>query len=100
MLIIAGTITLDPAKRSEAERAFDRVREATLKEPGCRGYQAYFDRGDQGVLFLFEKWDGPEALASHFKTPHMAEFMTAMGGLGVTGMDIKRYEVSSEGPMM
>lgn len=99
MLVVAGVIKIDPSKRNLADEAFAKVRAATLKEPGCLEYQAYADRSDDGVIFMFEKWNGPEDLAKHFKTPHMAEFMQAMGGFGVTGMDIKKYEVSSEGPV-
>jgi quinol monooxygenase YgiN len=99
MLVIAGIIRIDPAKRSLADAAFAKVRAATLKEPGCIEYQAYADRSDDGVIFMFEKWKGPDDLAKHFKTPHMGEFTSAMGSFGVVGMDIKKYEVSSEGPV-
>lgn len=97
MLIVAGIIRIDPSKRALADAAFEKMRAASLAEPGCLDYQAYADRNDPGVLFMFEKWQSAEALAAHFQTPHMAEFGAAMGGLGVQGMEIKKYEVSSEG---
>lgn len=100
MLVIAGTITIDPARRGEMEAAFDEVRAASLEEPGCLAYQAYADRSDPAVLFLFERWESPEALRRHFETSHMQRFMAAMGGLGVRGMEVRRYEVSSEGPLL
>ena len=99
MLIVAGVIKIDSAKRSFAEEAFAKVRAATLKEPGCREYQSYADPGDPAVVFMFEKWESADALAKHFQTPHMAEFSKAMGGFGVTGMDLKKYEIASEGPV-
>lgn len=97
MLVVAGEIKLDPAKRAEADAAFAKMREATLKEPGCIAYQAYAGRDDAGTVFMFEKWQDQAALDAHFASPHMAEFGAALGGLGVTGMDVKKYEVSSEG---
>ncbi len=97
MLIVAGEIRLDAAKRAEADAVFGKMRAATLKEPGCIAYQAYSDRDDAGTVFMFEKWDDQAALDAHFASPHMAEFGAALGGLGVTGMDVKKYEVSSEG---
>ena len=97
MLIVAGSITLDGTKRAAADAAFEKMRAATLKEPGCIEYQAYAERGDPGVVFMFEKWKDQAALDAHFASPHMAEFIGALGGLGVTGMDVKKYEVSSEG---
>ena len=96
MLVVAGTILIDPAKRVEAEAAFEKMRKATLKESGCLEYQAYFGRTDPGLLFLFEKWESEDALDVHFSTPHMAEFGGAMAGFGVRGTDVKKYEVTKE----
>lgn len=97
MLVVAGTITLDPARRPAAEAAFDRMREATLQEAGCLAYQAYHDRKDPGTVFLFERWRSQADLDAHFATPHMAEFGAAIANLGVTSMEVKKYVVSSEG---
>ena len=77
--------------------AFEKMRVATLKEPGCIEYQAYSDRSDAGVVFMFEKWQDQAALDAHFASPHMAEFGAALGGLGITGMDVKKYDIAKEG---
>jgi quinol monooxygenase YgiN len=100
MVIVAGTITLDAAKRAQLEAAFDRMRAATLKETGCLEYQAYTDRKDASTVLMFEKWESEEALRAHFATPHMAEFGAALAQVGVTGSNVKKYIVSSEGPVM
>jgi quinol monooxygenase YgiN len=100
MLVVAGTITLDPAKRGLIDAAFEKMRAATLQEPGCIEYQAYADRNDPGTVFMFEKWESQDALNAHFVSPHMAEFGKAMGEAGVKGMDIRKYEVSKEGPAL
>ena len=97
MLVVAGVIQLDPARRGAAEEAFEKMRAATLKEEGCIEYQAYVDRLDHGTFFMFEKWKDQAALDAHFASSHMAEFGAALGGLGVRGMDVRKYIVSSEG---
>lgn len=97
MLIVAGSITFDGTKRAVADAAFEKMRTSTLQEPGCLEYQAYADRADPGTVFMFEKWRDQAALDAHFASPHMAEFGTALGGIGVSGMDVRKYEVSSEG---
>jgi quinol monooxygenase YgiN len=99
MLVVAGTITLDPAQRAEAEAAFDEMRAATLAEPGCISYEAYADRTDPGTMFIFERWKSQQDLDAHFATPHMAEFGVALSRCGVKSMDVKKYVVSSEGPV-
>ena len=100
MLIVAGTIQIDPAKRSEIEVAFDRMRDATLQEPGCLEYQAYLDRKDAGTILIFERWTSEEALQGHFASPHMAEFGAALAKAGIRGSDVKKYEVTRESQMM
>jgi len=100
MLIITGTISIDPAKRAVLEAAFDKMRAATLKEPGCLAYQIYLDRTDPGTVLLFEKWESEEALSGHFTSPHMAEFGKALGGAGVRGSDVKKYAVTGETKLM
>ena len=100
MLIVAGTIKIDPAKRAGLEAAFEKMRAATLKEQGCIAYQIYIDRTDPGTLLLFEKWENEAALNAHFATPHMAEFGKALGGADIVSADVKRYDVSRETKMM
>jgi len=100
MLIVAGVIQLDPSKRAQLEAAFDRVRQATLTEPGCLEYQAYLDRQEPGTVFLFERWDSEAALEAHFRTAHMAEFTAVMASVGVKGTHIMKYEVGNESRLM
>jgi quinol monooxygenase YgiN len=100
MLIVAGTIRLDPAKRPALEAAFDRMRVATLAEPGCLEYQAYLDRTDPGTVLIFEKWESEPALRAHFATPHLAAFGAALAAAGIIANTVQRYEVSGEAPVM
>jgi quinol monooxygenase YgiN len=99
MLVIAGHIRLDPAKREDALRAALAVMEATRREAGCVSYTFSADLADAGKFWIFEEWESPAALAAHFQAPHMAAFQKAVGGLGVREMAIQRYEVSSVGPL-
>jgi len=98
MLVIAGTIRIDPAQLPRAEAAARDMMQATRAEAGCRSYVFSFDLDDPAVVHLFECWESPEALAAHFATPHMASFQKAVAGV-IRGMDIQRYEVSSVGPL-
>ena len=100
MLIVAGILKINPSKRPVLEAAFDKVREATLKEQGCLSYQIYVDRADPGTFLLFEKWESEAALNAHFATPHMAEFGKALGGADIVSADVNRYDVSRETKMM
>jgi quinol monooxygenase YgiN len=99
MLVIAGRIRVKPERREDAARLALEVARETVKEAGCQSYRFYGDLEDPGLFFIFEEWDGPDALAKHFSTPHMARFMTEVPALVAGPLEIKRYEVSKAEPM-
>ena len=99
MLVIAGTISIDPEKREAAVTAAVEMMEATRREPGCISYTFSGDLSDPGGFRIFEEWESQEALDVHFAAPHMAKFQSAMGGFGVRDMKVQRYEIASVGPI-
>ena len=99
MLVIAGRIRIDPAKRDDAVRAAVEMMEATRREAGCISYTFSADLSDPGAFLIFEEWESPAALGAHFQAPHMAKFQAAIGGLGVREMKVQRYDVSAVGPV-
>ena len=99
MLIIAGTITVDPDHRDEMLEAVRPMVEATLEEPGCRDYVFSPDPNDPAVVRLYELWDDEDALAGHFASAHMAAWRERSAALPVTGRDISKYTISEVGPL-
>ncbi|HME72109.1 MAG TPA: putative quinol monooxygenase [Myxococcota bacterium] len=99
MLVIAGSIVIDPTKREAAIVAAKEMMAATRREPGCRGYTFSLDLEDPGRVHLFEHWDSQSALDSHFQTAHMTRFNAAVAGLGVREAVIQKFEVSTVGPL-
>lgn len=99
MLIVAGHVLIDPAKREEALEAARAVMAETRREPGCRTYVFSQDLEEPGRFRIFEEWESDDALRAHFATPHMARFQQAMAGFGVREMQVQRYEIASVGPL-
>ena len=99
MLVIAGRIRIRPERRDDAVRLALEVARETVKEAGCRAYRFYGDLEDPALFFVFEEWDGPEALAQHFGTPHMARFMAEIPALVDGALELKRYDVSGVGSL-
>jgi len=99
MLIVAGRIRLDPARREDAIASSLDVMTATRAEPGCISYTFSADLSDPGVFHLFEEWESQEALDAHFKTPHMATFQAAMGAFGIQEMNVQKYSGATAGPL-
>jgi quinol monooxygenase YgiN len=97
VIVIAGTIEIDPAKKDEAAAAALEIMRETHKEEGNLAYAFSQDLEDDGLIHIFEKWESQEALDFHFETPHMATFQKQVGSLGVKGMHLEKYEVSSVG---
>jgi len=95
MIVIAGRMSIDPAKRDEAAAAARTVGAATKAEAGCEAYEFSFDIDDPATIHIFERWASQEALDQHFQTPHLAAFGQALGSLGVHATDVRQYQIDS-----
>ena len=96
MFVIAGTLTMDPEKVDAAMEAAVALMLGTRAEEGCIDYALSPDPSIPGVVRIFEKWTTEEAINGHMRAPHMADFQSQVGGFGVTGMSVDRYEIASE----
>jgi len=57
MVVVAGTITFDPARHQAMIAAARRVEERTRAEDGCISYEFFADLTEPGRLHLFEEWE-------------------------------------------
>lgn len=100
MLIVSGTISLDPANHDAALAAVGPLVQATLAEEGNITYGFWVHPAELGEFRVYEEWADQAALDAHFATPHMAEFMGAMANLGITSTDVIRHEVTDSTKLM
>ena len=94
MIVVAGTITYDPADHDGVRAAVMTVAHATRQEAGNRSYEFFGDLSGPGRLLVFEEWDSDEALTAHFTTQHMLEFRRALEQFTMTSRAITRYVVA------
>ncbi|MEM9563067.1 MAG: putative quinol monooxygenase [Actinomycetota bacterium] len=99
MLIVAGTLQIDPEHRDAMFASLVPMVEATRAEPGCRAYVFSPDTDDPGRVHLFELWDDQAALDGHFASEHMAAWMAQAAELPIRGRDITKYLVSGTGTL-
>jgi quinol monooxygenase YgiN len=99
MIIVSGTLRIDPADRDRAAEAAITMAAASLAEEGCSAYGLWQDLADPNRIRVFEEWASEAALAEHSASPHMAVFMEALGKLKVSDIDLSRYEVSAKAPL-
>ena len=98
MIVLAEEIVLEEGA-IEGEGVRDAIRimeEESLREPGCLTYAFSLDITDSSTMRIMERWESIEALKAHFKTPHMAAFQQALGGIQPKSMDVKVYEIEKE----
>ena len=100
MILVAGKISVDRAKKDEATAAAIEMMKATHAEEGNIEYAFTWDLIEEGVLRVIEQWQDQKALDLHFDEPHMKVFIGKLGACGLTGMDVTQHEGSSSGPVM
>lgn len=100
MIVISGTLTLDAANATLMQELTAILVAATVQEDGNLAYEYWQDPADAGRWRVFEEWRDDEALNAHMAAPAMAEFMGAAGGLGITGIDLSRYDVETKSKFM
>lgn len=99
MLIIAGTLTVEPDHRQAMLESVATMVEASRAEAGCHEYVFTPDPHEPSLVRLFELWESEEALAAHFASEHMASWQERAADLPITGRDIAKYTIAEVGPV-
>jgi quinol monooxygenase YgiN len=99
MIMVLGTVKLAPDKLAGARSAMEKMVTASRAEPGCIAYAYAQDVLDPETVHVVEKWRDRDALKAHFATPHMAEWRSVMGSLGLSGRDLKVFESDEGSPI-
>ena len=99
-IIVTGYLKVDPARHDDAVAAVLEVMRATRAEEGNEGYTFAADLEQPGVFHIFEHWASAAALDSHMAAPHMATFLTTLGGLGLAGGGATKWEGATGSKLM
>jgi len=100
MIVISGILELDPSKIDLAVELTNTLCAATRDEPGNVTYEYWRDPNNAGRVRVFEEWESDDAINAHMASPHMADFLGAAGDIGITGVDISRYDVETKSKFM
>lgn len=100
MILVSGFLVIDPANLDRATELVTVLTAATRAEPGNIDYSFSSVLGDPGRLIITEKWEDQESIDTHMAAPHFLEFMGAAGELGVSAVEVTKYEIASETKMM
>lgn len=94
MIIVAGSVRVDPAKREAARAIMEKTITASRAEDGCIDYAYSVDVLDPGLVRVWEVWRDRETLQRHFQMPHLAEWRAAWPTFGITDRKLAIYDVS------
>lgn len=99
MIVVLGEFRLPIENLAAGREAMARVVEATRSEAGCLAYSYAEDVIEPGLFRVSEQWESREALAGHFKAPHMKAWQRERADLGMTDRVVTAYEVSGVEPL-
>ena len=100
MIVVVGYLTIDPAKRDEAEAALIAAMAATRTEDGNIDYRFSTDLLDPNRINCVEQWEDQASIDAHMTHPNLAEFMTAIGPCVSGPLGFVGYEISSSTTIM
>jgi len=72
MIIIAGSLSFDPADREDVLASLAEVTVASRRDAGCMEYVWSEDLEAPNTFRFFECWDSQAALDAHLAAPHEA----------------------------
>jgi quinol monooxygenase YgiN len=74
VIIIAGSMTFDPADRDDVLASLAEVTEASRRDAGCVEYFWSEDIDAPNTFRFFECWESQETFEVHLAKPHEAAF--------------------------
>ena len=99
MILLTGTVDVDPEKRDDALRAGLPHMKATRAQAGCIDYNWAPDLLTPGRIYVYERWESQEALEKHFAGPHYLAMRTTIASFGLTGADVLKYRMELAEPV-
>ncbi len=99
VILIAGTVEVDPARRDEALAAAQPLLEPTRAQPGCEAYEWSADPQVPGRIHVFERWRSADDLAAHFAGPYYRAMLETIGAHGLVGAEVAKYRVDRSEPV-
>ena len=75
MIYVIATSIVRPEKRADFLENARTVIAATHKEEGCHTYDLTSSITEPNEFVFVERWESREALARHFETPHLKEWV-------------------------
>ena len=92
MILVTGTMPLQPAQQEAALDAVRTLQAHTRTEPGCHAYRFALDIDEPHLLRVHEEWEDDESMQAHLATPQFADFIERIGDKLAGAPDVTRWD--------
>lgn len=99
MIIISGTIDLDPQQMDVALQKAIPLIEGALNEKGCLDYDWCPNPMIAGRIRVFERWTDEASLADHFQSRWYRDMGANLVEHGMAGVDVLKYRADLSEPV-
>ncbi len=99
MILVTGTLPLQPSQKDAALDAVREVQRHTRSEPGNHAYEFALDIDDDHRLRIHEEWASDEALNEHMASAHFAAFLERIGDKLAGAPEVVRWDGATSRPL-
>jgi quinol monooxygenase YgiN len=99
MILIAGTVDVDPERRAEALEAGEPHVVGTRAQKGCLAYVWSADPLIEGRIVVYEHWESEGDLELHFKGEHYLNMRNTIAQYGLRAADVSKFRVTHHEPV-
>ena len=99
MVVIAGTVDVDPEQRDQALEEGRPLIEGALTQEGCLAYVWSKDPFDPGRIHVYERWADQDALSAHFQREWYVQMRDTIGSHGLRDAKVLKYLVQRSEPV-
>ncbi len=97
MIVVVGSFRIPPSMVDVVQGPMEAMIAASRAEEGCIEYNYAIDVLDKGLVRVSETWRDRDALETHFRTAHIAEWRAQFSALAISERDLFAYETLDEG---
>lgn len=99
MIILSGTVDVEPERRDAALQVGLPHMRATRAQSGCLDYNWGADLLTPGRIYVYERWESQAALEAHFAGPHYRAMRDTIAAHGLSGANVLKYRISLSEPV-
>ncbi len=99
IILVAGKVRVDPAKRDETLTSGAELMRRTREQRGCLDYVWSADPTDPARIYVFERWASRDDFAAHLAGEFYRQMRDHIGAAGLTEAEALKYRIAQLEPV-